>query len=42
MQIGLHISVTQMEEVHGELVGSLQVEGADCMERPLPVRMQPR
>ena len=28
MQMGLHISVTQMEEVHGELVGSLQVEGA--------------
>src|SRR6185437_15534028 len=24
MQMGLHISVTQMEEVHGELVGSLQ------------------
>jgi 3-phosphoshikimate 1-carboxyvinyltransferase len=28
MQMGLHISVTQLEEVHGELVGSLQVEGA--------------
>jgi 3-phosphoshikimate 1-carboxyvinyltransferase len=28
MQMGLHISVTQMEEVHGELVGSLQIEGA--------------
>jgi 3-phosphoshikimate 1-carboxyvinyltransferase len=28
MQIGLHISVTQLDEVHGELVGSLQVEGA--------------
>jgi 3-phosphoshikimate 1-carboxyvinyltransferase len=27
MQIGLRISVTQLEEVHGELVGSLQVEG---------------
>ena len=28
MQMGLHISVTQLDEVHGELVGSLQVEGA--------------
>ena len=28
MQMGLHISVTQVEEVHGEMVGSLQVEGA--------------
>src|SRR5579862_3503876 len=28
MQLGLRISVTQLEEVHGELVGSLQVEGA--------------
>jgi 3-phosphoshikimate 1-carboxyvinyltransferase len=28
MQIGLRISVTQLEEVHGELVGTLQVEGA--------------
>jgi 3-phosphoshikimate 1-carboxyvinyltransferase len=28
MQMGLGISVTQLEEVHGELVGSLQVEGA--------------
>jgi 3-phosphoshikimate 1-carboxyvinyltransferase len=27
MQMGLHISVTQLEEVHGELVGTLQVEG---------------
>jgi 3-phosphoshikimate 1-carboxyvinyltransferase len=27
MQMGLHISVTQLEEVHGEMVGSLQVEG---------------
>jgi 3-phosphoshikimate 1-carboxyvinyltransferase len=27
MQIGLHISVTKVEEVHGEMVGSLQVEG---------------
>jgi 3-phosphoshikimate 1-carboxyvinyltransferase len=27
MQIGLHISVTQLEEVNGELVGTLQVEG---------------
>jgi 3-phosphoshikimate 1-carboxyvinyltransferase len=27
MQLGLHISVTQLEEIHGELVGSLQVEG---------------
>ena len=28
MQTGLRISVTQLEEIHGELVGSLQVEGA--------------
>ena len=28
MQIGLRISVTQLEEIHGEMVGSLQVEGA--------------
>jgi len=28
MQIGLRISVTQLDELHGELVGSLQVEGA--------------
>jgi 3-phosphoshikimate 1-carboxyvinyltransferase len=27
MQLGLHISVTQLEEVHGELVGTLQVTG---------------
>lgn len=27
MQMGLHISVTQIEEIHGEMVGSLQVEG---------------
>jgi len=27
MQIGLHISVTQLDEVHGEMVGSLQVQG---------------
>ena len=27
MQMGLRISVTQLDEVHGELVGSLQVEG---------------
>jgi 3-phosphoshikimate 1-carboxyvinyltransferase len=27
-QMGLRISVTQLEEVHGELVGTLQVEGA--------------
>jgi 3-phosphoshikimate 1-carboxyvinyltransferase len=27
MQIGLRISVTQLEEIHGELVGSLEVEG---------------
>ncbi|MHB8215174.1 MAG: 3-phosphoshikimate 1-carboxyvinyltransferase [Candidatus Sulfotelmatobacter sp.] len=27
MQMGLHISVTQLEEIHGELVGTLQVEG---------------
>jgi 3-phosphoshikimate 1-carboxyvinyltransferase len=27
MQIGLHISVTQLEEAHGEMIGSLQVEG---------------
>ncbi len=28
MQLGLRISVTQLEEVNGELVGSLEVEGA--------------
>jgi len=28
MQMGLRISVTQLEELHGELVGTLQVEGA--------------
>jgi len=28
MQMGLRVSVTQLEEVHGELVGTLQVEGA--------------
>jgi len=27
MQMGLRISVTQLEEIHGEMVGSLQVEG---------------
>ncbi len=27
MQIGLRISVTQLDEIHGELVGSLQIEG---------------
>jgi len=27
MQMGLQISVTQLEEIHGELVGTLQVEG---------------
>jgi len=27
MQMGLRVSVTQLEEVHGELVGTLQVEG---------------
>ena len=27
MQMGLHISVTQLDEIQGELVGSLQVEG---------------
>jgi 3-phosphoshikimate 1-carboxyvinyltransferase len=27
MQMGLGISVTQLEQVHGEMVGSLQVEG---------------
>jgi 3-phosphoshikimate 1-carboxyvinyltransferase len=27
VQLGLRISVTQLEEVHGELVGTLQVEG---------------
>ena len=28
MQMGLRITVTQLEEIHGEMVGSLQVEGA--------------
>ena len=27
MQMGVRISVTQLEEIHGELVGTLQVEG---------------
>lgn len=27
MQMGLQISVTQLEEIHGELIGTLQVEG---------------
>jgi len=27
MQMGLHISVTQLEEINGEMVGSLQIEG---------------
>src|ERR1700678_614981 len=27
MQLGLHISVTHMDELHGELVGTLQVQG---------------
>ena len=27
MQMGLQISVTQLDEIHGEMVGSLQVEG---------------
>ncbi len=27
MQMGLHISVTQLEEIHGEMAGTLQVEG---------------
>ena len=27
MQIGLRVSVTQLEEIHGEMVGTLQVEG---------------
>jgi 3-phosphoshikimate 1-carboxyvinyltransferase len=28
MQMGLHISVTQLDEIQGELVGSLEIEGA--------------
>ncbi len=28
MQMGLRISVTQLDEIHGELVGSLQIDGA--------------
>ncbi len=28
MQMGLRISVTQLDELHGEMVGSLQIEGA--------------
>ena len=28
LQLGLRIAVTQLEDVHGELVGTLQVEGA--------------
>jgi 3-phosphoshikimate 1-carboxyvinyltransferase len=29
VQVGLSISVTQLDQVHGELVGALQVEGAE-------------
>jgi len=29
MQMGLHISVTQLDEINGELVGSLQVSGGN-------------
>ena len=32
MQIGLRISVTQLEGIHGELVGALQVEGGRLMQ----------
>jgi 3-phosphoshikimate 1-carboxyvinyltransferase len=28
MQMGLHITVTQLEEIQGELVGSLEIQGA--------------
>jgi 3-phosphoshikimate 1-carboxyvinyltransferase len=28
MQMGLRIAVTQLEEIHGEMVGTLQVEGS--------------
>lgn len=28
MQMGLRVSVTQLEEIHGEMVGALQVQGA--------------
>jgi 3-phosphoshikimate 1-carboxyvinyltransferase len=28
MEIGLRITVTQLDEIHGELVGTLQIEGA--------------
>jgi 3-phosphoshikimate 1-carboxyvinyltransferase len=31
IQMGVRISVTQLEEHHGELVGSLQIEGADLI-----------
>jgi 3-phosphoshikimate 1-carboxyvinyltransferase len=32
MQIGLRITVTQLDEIHGELVGSLQVEGGSLTQ----------
>ena len=32
MQVGLRISVTQLDEIHGELVGSLQVEGGSLKQ----------
>ena len=32
MQIGLCITVTQLDEIHGELVGSLQVEGGSLTQ----------
>src|SRR3984957_17780273 len=28
MQMGLRVSVTQLQEIHGEMIGSLQVDGA--------------
>jgi 3-phosphoshikimate 1-carboxyvinyltransferase len=31
MQMGLRISVTQLDQVHGEMVGSLQIEGGKLM-----------
>ena len=31
IQMGLSISVTQLEEIHGELVGSLEIEGGKLM-----------
>ena len=42
MQMGLRISVTQLEEINGEIVGSLQVTVEASAAPQLPVRTPPR